>query len=123
MDGSIADWAFHHDQRAGVATPDEVRRCRPLVGFSADMRERSQALKTFLLRNLYRHPQVMETTGRARQVVTDLFDAYLSDPAQLPQAHAGREDLPRAVADYIAGMTDRFAIREHERLSGATLFP
>ena len=110
-------------QRAGVATPDEVRRCRPLVGFSADMRERSQALKTFLLRNLYRHPQVMETTGRARQVVTDLFDAYLSDPAQLPQAHAGREDLPRAVADYIAGMTDRFAIREHERLSGATLFP
>jgi dGTPase len=110
-------------QQAGVATPDEVRRCRPLVGFSADMRERSQALKTFLLRNLYRHPQVMETTGRARQVVTDLFDAYLSDPAQLPQAHAGREDLPRAVADYIAGMTDRFAIREHERLSGATLFP
>ena len=110
-------------QQAGVTTPDEVRRCRPLVGFSADMRERSQALKTFLLRNLYRHPQVMETTGRARQVVTDLFDAYLSDPAQLPQAHAGREDLPRAVADYIAGMTDRFAIREHERLSGATLFP
>ena len=110
-------------QRAGVATPDEVRRCRPQVGFSADMRERSQALKTFLLRNLYRHPQVMETTGRARQVVTDLFDAYLSDPAQLPQAHAGREDLPRAVADYIAGMTDRFAIREHERLFGAVLFP
>lgn len=110
-----------HD--AGVATVDDVRRSPPLVVFSADMRQRSQALKTFLLRNLYRHPQVMETTGRARQVVTELFTAYLSDPAQLPEAHASRQHLPRAVADYIAGMTDRFAIREHERLSGAVLFP
>jgi len=110
-------------EHAGVASVEDVRRSRPLVTFSADMRLRSQALKTFLLRNLYRHPQVMETTGRAKQVVAELFEAYLSDPAQLPEAHASREHLPRAVADYIAGMTDRFAIREHERLSGATLFP
>ncbi len=110
-------------EAAGVASLEEVRRSRALVTFSADMRQRSQTLKTFLLRNLYRHPKVMETTGRARQVVSDLFDAYLSDPAQLPEAHASRDHLPRAVADYIAGMTDRFAIREHERLSGATLFP
>ena len=109
--------------QAGVSRVEDVRRSRPLVTFSADMRQRSQALKTFLLRNLYRHPQVMETTGRAKQVVGDLFQAYLSDPSQLPEAHASREHLPRAVADYIAGMTDRFAIREHERLSGATLFP
>lgn len=110
-------------QESGVQTLQEVRRSRPLVTFSVDMRQRSQTLKTFLLRNLYRHPRVMETTGRARQVVSELFNAYLNDPAQLPQAHASRDHLPRAVADYIAGMTDRFAIREHERLSGSTLFP
>jgi len=110
-------------KESGVQTLEEVRRSRPLVTFSADMRQRSQTLKTFLLRNLYRHPKVMETTGRARQVVGELFKAYLGDPAQLPQAHASRDHLPRAVADYIAGMTDRFAIREHERLSGSTLFP
>lgn len=108
---------------SGVASLDDVRRSRPLVTFSDDMRRRSRELKSFLFRNLYRHPRVMETTGRARQVVSDLFDAYLADPAQLPEAHASREHLPRAVADYIAGMTDRFAIREHERLSGAILFP
>lgn len=110
-------------KESGAQTLEEVRRSRPLVTFSADMRQRSQTLKTFLLRNLYRHPKVMETTGRARQVVDELFNAYLGDPAQLPQAHASRDHLPRAVADYIAGMTDRFAIREHERLSGSTLFP
>lgn len=108
---------------SGAQTLDDVRASRPLVRFSADMQGRSQALKRFLFENLYRHPRVMETTGRARQVVCDLFDAYRADPAQLPEAHASREYLPRAVADYIAGMTDRFAIREHERLSGATLFP
>jgi dGTPase len=108
---------------AGVDGPDAVRASPPLVAFSEDMRERSRTLKTFLFRNLYRHPQVMETTNRARRVVADLFDRYLSAPEELPEAHGRRQHLPRAVADYIAGMTDRFAIREHERLFGAVLFP
>lgn len=108
---------------AGVASPDEVRSARPLVDFSDGMRQRSRALKQFLFRNLYRHPQVMETTDRARRVVSDLFERYLEAPAELPPAHALRPDRPRAVADYIAGMTDRFAIREHERLFGSALFP
>jgi dGTPase len=85
------------------------------------MRLRSQALKDFLLRNLYRHPQVMETTGAARQVVQELFAAYLGQPTQMPAAHARRAGTPRAVSDYIAGMTDRFAAREHERLTGRRL--
>lgn len=108
---------------SGVATPEEVRASPPLVAFSEDMRERSQILKTFLFRNLYRHPQVTETTARARRVVTDLFERYMEAPEELPEAHGNRRHLARAVADYIAGMTDRFAIREHERLFGAVLFP
>jgi dGTPase len=94
-----------------------------MVSFSPEMREASQTLKTFLLRNLYRHPQVMETTDRARRVVNDLFALYLEQPEELPPEYGEREHLPRAVADYIAGMTDRFAIREHERLCGTVLFP
>jgi dGTPase len=112
---------------AGVDSANAVRSAAPLVAFSPDMRAQSQVLKTFLLRNLYRHPQVLETTDRARQVVSDLFTCYLDDPAQLPDAHASPADSlqqrARRVADYIAGMTDRFAIREHERLLGRVLFP
>ncbi|WP_372660907.1 deoxyguanosinetriphosphate triphosphohydrolase [Hydrogenophaga sp.] len=110
-------------QAAGLDSADAVRTAPPVVAFSSDMREASQVLKTFLLRNLYRHPQVMETTDRARRVVNDLFALYLDRPGELPDEYREREHLPRAVADYIAGMTDRFAIREHERLCGTVLFP
>ena len=109
--------------QSGVQTVDDVRAAPALVTFSNAMRQRSQVLKTFLLHNLYRHPQVMETTERARRVIHDLFGCYLSDPSQMPESHRRESDMPRAVADYIAGMTDRFAIREHERLFGAVLFP
>ncbi|WP_291008394.1 deoxyguanosinetriphosphate triphosphohydrolase [Hydrogenophaga sp.] len=106
---------------------DAVRRAPPLVAFSPAMRAESQVLKSFLLRNLYRHPQVMETTDRARRVVSDLFTRYLDAPEEMPDSHvlphASPRQRARAVADYIAGMTDRFAIREHERLFGRVLFP
>lgn len=108
---------------SGVERVDEVRAGPRLVAFSDGMRERTQVLKTFLLRNLYRHPQVMETTQRARRVVSELFDLYMEKPSEMPEAHGQRQHQARAVADYIAGMTDRFAIREHERLVGAVLFP
>ena len=110
-------------RRTGVASADEVRRAPTLVCFAGEMREESGALKQFLLANLYRHPQVRETTGLARQVVRELFEAYASDPKEMPSAHAGRRDGWRAIADYIAGMTDRFAAREHERLTGRRLLP
>ena len=75
----------------------------------------------------------MQTTQAAQQVVRDLFEVYMADPAQMPQAHierfdgAGTAQQPgakpeRVVADYIAGMTDRFAAKEHERLKGQTVF-
>ena len=89
--------------------------------FSADLRAQSIALKRFLFANLYRHPQVTHTTDQAREVVRGLFAAYLARPAELRAEFAQRSDHQRAVADYIAGMTDRFAVREHERLTGRRL--
>ena len=113
-------------QAAAPASADAARQSAPLIGFSQAMREKSQVLKTFLLRNLYRHPQVMHTTGQAQQVIADLFAAYMNAPHTLPPRpvplQAGAEvPLARQVADYIAGMTDRFASREHTRLTGQQL--
>ena len=87
------------------------------------MQAQSAELKRFLRHNLYRHPQVVETTDRARRVVVDLYAAYSGDPATLPPSVARHAKPHRAIADYIAGMTDRFALREHHRLTGETLFP
>ncbi|MBU0915121.1 deoxyguanosinetriphosphate triphosphohydrolase [Aquabacterium parvum] len=104
------------------ADADEARRCPPLVRFSPEMREASTQLKRFLFKELYRHPQVNETTARAKQVLTELFHAYVASPSEMKPAYAQRDDLHRAVADYISGMTDRFAVREHERLTGRRIF-
>lgn len=104
-------------------SPDAVRRLdKPLLRFSADMRSKSTALKRFLFANLYRHAQVQSTRARAEQVLRDLFSAYSAEPGQMPADFSVREDRERACADYIAGMTDRFAIREHQRLTGKNLF-
>lgn len=101
---------------------DEARQCPPLVRFSQPMREASTALKRFLFKELYRHPQVNETTAKAKQVLSELFAAYVEQPSAMRDDFARRDDLHRAVADYIAGMTDRFAVREHERLTGRKVF-
>lgn len=102
---------------------DEVRRLPVLLRFSETMRAQSDELKRFLRANLYRHPQVVETTERGKRVVRELFAAYDHDPQEMPADHwqDGRKGR-RAIADYIAGMTDRYAIREHERLTGVRLF-
>ncbi|XDF36423.1 deoxyguanosinetriphosphate triphosphohydrolase [Paracidovorax avenae] len=120
--------------QAAPRTADDVRGMPPLVAFSAAMRAQSIELKRFLFQNLYRHPQVMETTGHAQQVVRDLFGIYAERPSEMKhrfadRAVAAREEAPgaggmphaRIVADFIAGMTDRFAVREHERLTGHRL--
>lgn len=102
---------------------EAVRRLPPLVGFSDEMKHSSAELKRFLYRALYRHPQVMATTDAAKQVVGDLFATYRHRPDELPKDYARSSDPTRALADYIAGMTDRFAIREHQRLTGKRAFP
>lgn len=105
-------------EAAAPGDVDGVRRAAPLVLFSETMRTQSTELKQFLFRNLYRHPRVVQTTSRAKEVVRELFAAYIDDAQQMPASYAQRDDRHRAVADYIAGMTDRFAIREYERLTG-----
>ena len=107
---------------AAPADADAARRQGPLVAASGAMREGAVELKRFLFGALYRHPQVMDSTERGRVVVRALFDAYLAAPSELPAEFAAQADLPRAVADYIAGMTDRFALREHHRLTGQRVF-
>jgi dGTPase len=104
------------------AHADAVRHAPPLVASSAPMRQASGEMKHFLFGALYRHAQVRHSTERARQVVRELFAAYVQQPAMMPADFAALPRRERAVADYIAGMTDRFALREHQRLTGRVLF-
>jgi dGTPase len=111
---------------SGVRSIAEVRsHPNALIGFSDATRELNYALKSFLREELYKHYKVRRMTTKARRVVRDLFEAFFSDPKLMPDEHEARtrlELLPgpagraRAVADYIAGMTDRYAILEHGRL-------
>jgi dGTPase len=94
----------------------------------ADMARESQALKQFLFRNLYRHAEVTQTMDHAQTVVQDLFSLYLVRPQEMKPRHAAKAQAAaseagraRAVADFVAGMTDRYAAHEHERLTGKRL--
>jgi dGTPase len=112
------------------ASVQDVRQCgRSLVQFSEAQRQESQALKSFLFKHLYRHVQVMYTMDQAKQVVVDLFAIYNDRPSEMGDDSALAADRwpdegpqpmtqERRVADYIAGMTDRFALQEHARLTG-----
>ncbi len=117
---------------AAPQSADEARQMAPLLMFGDEMRQQSKVLKKFLFHQLYRHPQVMTMTDKAQQVVRELFIAYLAQPAEMGEGFLARASaasdtsLPhsavaRVVADFIAGMTDRFAGREHERLTGQRL--
>ncbi len=103
---------------AAPASVDDVRAAPPLVAFSAELRREADELKRFLFDHLYRHYQVMRMTGKARRVIVELFEAFMAEPRLLPPDHSARaeHDRPRAIADYVAGMTDRYAIKEHRRL-------
>jgi dGTPase len=97
---------------------DDVHAAPQLVSFSEAMHVQQRSLKIFLRDHLYRHYQVLRMTNKARRIVSDLFAAFLADPSLLPPQYQqmAAAGLPRAVADYIAGMTDRYAIREHRRM-------
>ncbi len=112
---------------SGVASIQEVRTQRQfMIGFSEETARANQALKSFLREHLYRHYKVRRMTTKARRVVRELFDAFFAEPALMPDEHRasgtrreaiqGPAGRARAVADYIAGMTDRYAILEHRRL-------
>ena len=127
LSGQIYDLMDSTQAAIALAAPADVqavRNCPPLVQFSPAMHQETAQLKAFLFASLYRHPRVLETMDKARQVVGDLFAAYVNDPAAMQagaDASAPQAQTYRRVADYIAGMTDRFASREHQRLTGRVL--
>jgi dGTPase len=100
------------------AHADDARRLPPIVGLSPTAERELVELQRWLRQNLYRNERVLRTTQAAQQVVRDLFTAYLAQPDDLPSPYRERQARPTAVVDYIAGMTDRFALREHARLLG-----
>ena len=102
----------------GPGSADDVRQSPALVAFSDEIRAQANELKQFLLQHLYRHYKVMRMTSKARRIVRDLFKAFMDDPVLLPPQfrREGRNLQARAIADYIASMTDRYAMLEHRRL-------
>lgn len=108
----------HAIAEIGPKSLADIHAAPVLIRFSPEMQEENRQLKTFLREGLYRHYQVLRMTNKARRIIHDLFFAFLEDPRLLPpqyQAYA-TEDKARAVADYVAGMTDRYAMKEHRRL-------
>ena len=103
------------------ATLEEVRSAPAMIAFSPELNERQRALKSFLHAHLYRHYRVMRMGVKAQRIISDLFGIFMEDSRLLPpqfQPPAGQAEgeRARAVSDYIAGMTDRYAIREHRRI-------
>ncbi len=107
-------------REAAPQSIDDVRAAPPLIRFSPEMRAETTALKRFLYANLYRHFQVNRMRVKASRIVRELFEAFMTDPVLLPPDYqvASGDTLQQArkIADYIAGMTDRYAIKEHRRI-------
>lgn len=105
-----------------IKTVEDIReRGKNLVKFSDEIQKKATEAKAFLLENVYYHPKVKETAARSQKIIKDLFNAYKADPGKLPEKFRLRyqeNGSTRHLADYIAGMTDRFAIQEHQKLFG-----
>jgi dGTPase len=100
------------------STLEDVRSAPALIAYSPEMNEQQRALKNFLRIHLYRHYRVLRMSAKAQRIVSELFGIFIADSRLLPPQFqsVAEQDRPRAVADYIAGMTDRYAIREHRRI-------
>ncbi len=128
IDAQVTDLLAESGRRIGELTPaslDDVHRAPPLIGFTAAMEAENRELKSFLREHLYRHFEVLRMTAKARRVIHDLFAAFVADPRLLPpqyQAMADAGTIQRATADYIAGMTDRYSMKEHRRLFAVSEF-
>ena len=126
IDLMVADLLTETRGRLTAAAPGSAADIRaldhPVVAFSATMAANDKALKSFLFNRMYRHYKVNRMTAKAKRVVRDLFSQFFDDPDCLPKEWRDRADQPgtphtaRVVADYIAGMTDGYALREHSRL-------
>ena len=122
IDAQVTDILAESSRRIAAAAPvtlADVAAAPALIAFSAAMHEQNQELKRFLRANLYRHYQVLRMTNKAHRIIGELFAAFMADLRLLPpqyQALAAAEGDARAVADYVAGMTDRYAMKEYQRL-------
>ena len=126
----VADVVAETRRRAGamnIGTLDDVRNAdEPVVAFSGRMAAELAGLKTFLFQRVYRHPRVMAVMAGAEQIVRELFTHYQTEPSDLPAAWAERTqgrpaaEVAQVICDFVAGMTDRYAVEEHRRLFDAT---
>jgi dGTPase len=130
MIGDLIENTRANAAKAGVASVADVRGLgRPLVVYSPEMERNQRTLKAFLYERMYRHYKVLRMQAKAHRVVTDLFGALMDDPRLLPTEWralaAGKDTNPtaRVISDYIAGMTDRFALVEHKRIFGLDVDP
>jgi dGTPase len=127
IDRTVSDLIETTRERLRQIAPGSIDAVReqpePLVSFSNEVRDEHQQLKRFLFTNLYQHEIVLSMTGKAQRMIEVLFDRYMSTPEEMPEefslpaCRAEQSLRARVVADYIAGMTDRYAIAEHERLT------
>ncbi|HEX9964501.1 MAG TPA: deoxyguanosinetriphosphate triphosphohydrolase [Allosphingosinicella sp.] len=128
MVGDVLEETARRLGRTAVETADDVRNAgRPLAGFSAELAAEETVLKRFLHARMYNAPPVTEVRQLAQEVVARLFAAYREDPARLPPGwldrDADEETTLRAIGDFIAGMTDRYAVRQHRELVGPVELP
>ena len=127
MVGDVLTETGRRIAESGVRTIDDVRSTgRALAGFSAGLAEEEEALKAFLYERLYNHPSLAAVRKEAQRVVANLAAAYREDPRLLPDGWVqgeGQQASLRAIGDFIAGMTDRFAIARHEELIGPVELP
>ena len=122
IDAQVTDLLAESARRIAVTAPrtlEDVRTAPSLIAFTDTMQAEHRALKSFLSEHLYHHYQVLRMTTKARRIIHDLFAAFVAEPRLLPpqyQLMATTESVTRATADYIAGMTDRYSMKEHRRL-------
>jgi dGTPase len=112
---------------SNVSSVDELQRLSyNVTGFSEELHRRNRQLKDFLYKNLYRHFRMMRMSLKADRTITDLFTAYQHEPTILPdhiQVNIKDRGLERTICDYIAGMTDRYAVEEYKRLFDPAILP
>jgi dGTPase len=123
----LVQTSSQHVQESGVRSVDELQRLPyNVVGYSEDTARRNRQLKDFLYSKLYRHYRVVRMAVKAERIITDVFEAYCSEPTILPghvQASVSERGLERTICDHIAGMTDRYAIEEHQKLFDPVTLP
>ncbi len=115
----VDDLVKETERRLSECAPqsiDDVRASPPLLGFSSQMREQATEMKRFLFKNLYRHPQVQAMTADAAKIIHSLFQIYEKQPEQIPRDFRPDDEFYRRISHYIAGMTDRYANKEFQKL-------